>query len=42
MGQLRRNQGEKRSVFGQLKTCQKMTMMSQRGLAACESEWLFA
>jgi len=29
-------------VFGQLKTCQKMTMMSRRGLAACESEWLLA
>ena len=22
-------------VFGQLKTCQKMTMMSRRGLTAC-------
>jgi transposase len=29
-------------VFGQLKTCQKMTLMSRRGLAACESEWLLA
>jgi len=29
-------------VFGQLKACQKMTMMSRRGLAACESEWLLA
>ena len=29
-------------VFGQLKTCQKFTMMSRRGLAACESEWLLA
>jgi hypothetical protein len=29
-------------VFGQLKTCQKFTMMSQRGLAACENEWLLA
>jgi transposase len=29
-------------VFGQLKTCQKLTMMSRRGLAACESEWLIA
>jgi transposase len=29
-------------VFGQLKTCQKVTMMSRRGLAACESEWLLA
>jgi transposase len=27
-------------VFGQLKTCQNMTMMSRRGLTACESEWL--
>jgi len=27
-------------VFGQLKTCQKLTMMSRRGLAACENEWL--
>jgi hypothetical protein len=27
-------------VFGQLKTCQKLTMMSRRGLPACESEWL--
>ena len=27
-------------VSGQLKTCQKLTMMSRRGLAACESEWL--
>jgi hypothetical protein len=27
-------------VFGQLKTCQKLSMMSRRGLAACESEWL--
>jgi transposase len=27
-------------VFGQLKTCQKVTMMSRRGLAACENEWL--
>jgi hypothetical protein len=25
-------------VFGQLKTCQKLTMMSRRGLAACENE----
>jgi hypothetical protein len=25
-------------VFGQLKTCQDLTMMSRRGLAACESE----
>jgi hypothetical protein len=29
-------------VFGQLKTCQKLTMMSRRGLVACESEWLLA
>src|SRR6516225_1502455 len=29
-------------VFGQLKTCQKLSMMSWRGLAACESEWLLA
>jgi Transposase DDE domain len=29
-------------VFGQLKTCQKLTMMSRRGLGACESEWLLA
>jgi len=29
-------------VFGQLKTCQKLTMMSRRGLSACENEWLLA
>jgi transposase len=29
-------------VSGQLKTCQKLTAMSRRGLAACESEWLLA
>jgi Transposase DDE domain len=29
-------------VFGQLKTCQKLTMMSRRGVAACENEWLLA
>jgi Transposase DDE domain len=29
-------------VFGQLKACQKLTMMSRRRLAACESEWLLA
>ena len=29
-------------VFGQLKACQKLTMMSRRGLTACESEWLLA
>ena len=29
-------------VFGQLKTCHKMAVMSRRGHAACESEWLLA
>jgi hypothetical protein len=29
-------------VFGQLKTCQKLTMMSSCGLAAWENEWLLA
>ena len=29
-------------VFGQLKACQKLTMMSRRGLPACDSEWLLA
>jgi hypothetical protein len=29
-------------VFGQLKACQKLTMMSRRGLAACENQWLLA
>ena len=29
-------------VFGQLKTCQKFTMMSRRGFTACENEWLLA
>jgi glutamine synthetase adenylyltransferase len=29
-------------VFGQLKTCQKLTTMSRRGLHACENEWLLA
>ena len=29
-------------VFGQLKTCQKLTMMSRRDLTACENEWLLA
>ena len=29
-------------VFGQLKSCQKLTTMSRPGLAACESEWLLA
>jgi hypothetical protein len=29
-------------VFGQLKTCQKVTMMCRRGLAACKNEWLLA
>ena len=28
--------------FWQLKTCQKLTMMSRRPLAACENEWLLA
>jgi hypothetical protein len=27
-------------VFGQIKTCQKLTTMSRRGLDACRSEWL--
>jgi transposase len=27
-------------VFGQIKSCQKLTMMSRRGIAACNSEWL--
>lgn len=27
---------------GQLKSCQKLTIMSRRGLAACENEWLLA
>jgi transposase len=27
-------------VFGQVKTCQKLTTMSRRGLDACRSEWL--
>jgi hypothetical protein len=27
-------------VFGQVKTCQKMTGMSRRGFNACSSEWL--
>lgn len=27
-------------VFGQIKTCQKMTALSRRGLTACSSEWL--
>ncbi len=31
-----------RTVFGQLKTCQELSMMSRRGHAACESEWLLA
>lgn len=30
------------TVFGQIKTCQKLTMMSRRGLTASESEWLLA
>jgi transposase len=29
-------------VFGQLKACQKLTIMSRRGFAACENEWLLA
>jgi hypothetical protein len=29
-------------VSGQLKTCQELTMMSRRGLAACDSERLLA
>ena len=29
-------------VFGQIKTCQKLTMMSRCGLDACRSEWLLA
>jgi hypothetical protein len=29
-------------VFGQIKTCQKMTTMSRRGFSACRSEWLLA
>jgi transposase len=29
-------------VFGQIKTCQKTTMMSRRGFGACSSEWLLA
>jgi transposase len=29
-------------VFGQIKTCQKLTTMSRRGLDACHSEWLLA
>ena len=29
-------------VFGQIKTCQKMTTMSRRGFDACHSEWLLA
>jgi transposase len=27
-------------VIGQLKTCQKLTMMSRRGFTACQNEWL--
>jgi hypothetical protein len=27
-------------VVGQIKSCQKLTMMSRRGIAACSSEWL--
>jgi hypothetical protein len=27
-------------VVGQIKSCQRLTMMSRRGIAACSSEWL--
>ncbi|HEV8279663.1 MAG TPA: transposase [Streptosporangiaceae bacterium] len=27
-------------VFGQIKSCMKMTAMSRRGFSACRSEWL--
>jgi hypothetical protein len=27
-------------VVGQIKSCQKLTMMSRRGITACSSEWL--
>ena len=27
-------------VFGQIKSCQKLAMMSRRGITACASEWL--
>jgi hypothetical protein len=27
-------------VVGQIKSCQKLTTMSHRGIAACSSEWL--
>jgi transposase len=29
-------------VFGQIKSCMKMTAMSRRGFSACRSEWLLA
>jgi hypothetical protein len=29
-------------MFGQIKTCQKLTMMSRRGLGVCHNEWLLA
>jgi hypothetical protein len=29
-------------VVGQIKTCQKLTTMSRRGIAACSSQWLLA
>jgi transposase len=29
-------------VFGQIKACMKMTVMSRRGFSACRSEWLLA
>ena len=27
-------------VFGQIKSCMKMTAMSRRGFSACRNEWL--
>ena len=27
-------------IVGQIKTCQKLTTMSRRDIAACSSEWL--
>ena len=27
-------------VVGQIKACQRLTMMSRRGITACSSEWL--
>jgi hypothetical protein len=29
-------------VFGQIKTCHKLTMMTRRGVGACHNEWLLA